>query len=755
MTDEFDTHSWEYQDSYSWSREYIVPGAPVCHICRVCRRPRSRRYHSEHPIPVDGVPPPPGICRRCRILPVDDTSSVGYPSNLRASHGIEPARRSLASDDESAKTFVVEESKDRELVQGGQAKRLRRHSVSYRYVEMAETPASPAAEEVEHGDSDTDGTDGSAVWIHPTRRGPTMSTDTWFKSRQSKSESVGAVPSKGGAASASGREEQATHTQNSTMTKNIDATIKEEIRQQLTREVQRIAREESIRYHEQSMKKHESPVSDERMRKIARDEVERYRQVERKMQAHGNVYAYGRLVPVNRSNDEGGRSSHVEQHKRSGAAASDAPARKGYRAAEVHKEVDSATIWHAGGRASSYSSSTSQALKLGASIIPLRTDASPVDGGKLKVSSMQQEPGRVSGSTPRGGSLGAPLLSNEMQIPQTSNTAQSQNRSWRTEAQIRVDPVDAESLLNEVQPSLHRHRDKASQAQRPLTPRSPEPPRRLQPPTPILDRTKPPDLPRGKRAELKPPVVDTIAMPRTPVSADFRNESPKTRPAVRLYYRHPEDSVPKSYRRPAERTMANDAATSPSLSRLSVDSQSGYGRISARRYSSDYHLESETYVYRRRPSPSEYMDELVSNTSRLKPRRSEGLSSRSASDVRSSRRDSIVDGARVADRSASFSPARQDTSDGSHVTSKTGDVRGKSSQTRSSPLIGVDQANHRGDAVPATQDAKLSRPKRGMLGPYAEDMRRRSESMKVHDGSMVSEDNRRTSHHDRRRRERR
>jgi hypothetical protein len=131
------------------------------------------------------------------------------------------------------------------------------------------------------------------------------------------------------------------------------------------------------------------------------------------------------------------------------------------------------------------------------------------------------------------------------------------------------------------------------------------------------------------------------------------------------------------------------------------------------------------------------------------------LSSRSASDMPSSRRDSIINGGTAAHRSASFSPVRHNTGNDSGATSKPGQALDRSSQTQSSPLMRASQVNRRSDAIPAMQGTNLSRPERGMLGPYAEDMRKRSESMKVHDGSMVSEDNRRTSHHDRRRRERR
>ncbi|QIW98173.1 hypothetical protein AMS68_003691 [Peltaster fructicola] len=51
-----------------------VFGKPMVtyHVCRICMRPRSDRYHREHPIAPNKVPPPPGICRRCRVVGTDE-----------------------------------------------------------------------------------------------------------------------------------------------------------------------------------------------------------------------------------------------------------------------------------------------------------------------------------------------------------------------------------------------------------------------------------------------------------------------------------------------------------------------------------------------------------------------------------------------------------------------------------------------------------------------------------------------------------
>ena len=60
-----------------------VPPLAVYHICRICIRPRSARYHREHPIPINGVPPPPGICRRCRVTRIVDEEIVAEPTVSR------------------------------------------------------------------------------------------------------------------------------------------------------------------------------------------------------------------------------------------------------------------------------------------------------------------------------------------------------------------------------------------------------------------------------------------------------------------------------------------------------------------------------------------------------------------------------------------------------------------------------------------------------------------------------------------------
>lgn len=66
-------------------------------------------------------------------------------------------------------------------------------------------------------------------------------------------------------------------------------------------DVRKIAREEIERYRDAYWK---TERSDSNIRRIAREEVERYRQAERKLEAHPDPYAHGRMVPAERRIEE-------------------------------------------------------------------------------------------------------------------------------------------------------------------------------------------------------------------------------------------------------------------------------------------------------------------------------------------------------------------------------------------------------------------------------------------------------------------
>ncbi|KAF2723128.1 hypothetical protein K431DRAFT_292850 [Polychaeton citri CBS 116435] len=103
----------------SYSNE--VTKLAIYHICRICLRSRSRRFHREHPIPADGVPPPPGICRRCRFLSesnstTGEATAEGHTSD-RARNSKARFRRSGSENDQASVESTVRGSTARQDVE--------------------------------------------------------------------------------------------------------------------------------------------------------------------------------------------------------------------------------------------------------------------------------------------------------------------------------------------------------------------------------------------------------------------------------------------------------------------------------------------------------------------------------------------------------------------------------------------------------------------------------------------------------------
>jgi hypothetical protein len=77
------------------------------HICRICLRPRSARYHYEHPIPADGLPPPPGICQRCRVSAVSDSNRLSDVTLQRQSNDLRMGVGCLVADSDYFSTQEI------------------------------------------------------------------------------------------------------------------------------------------------------------------------------------------------------------------------------------------------------------------------------------------------------------------------------------------------------------------------------------------------------------------------------------------------------------------------------------------------------------------------------------------------------------------------------------------------------------------------------------------------------------------------
>ncbi|PPJ59586.1 hypothetical protein CBER1_01156 [Cercospora berteroae] len=277
-----------------------VPPLAVYHICRVCLRQRSARYHRENPIPINGMAPPPGVCRRCQsparkgrgsIVEIVEESrsndirigiasfvpNAEYTTNTEARQ--RRARRLLTPDDwqeieviytEREATHAAERNRERHIasveipkdhvvykqVRGPTSSTMQRAPRAPDYVPALPPPPPPPSS------TQNISTRGSArvafetIEIPP----PPPPADVY------DSGPVHAyVPSKTSQQDPSGR---ATSSERVLWTREIRPDP------QLTQ------------------------LSESEIRKLAREEVVRYRQAERRVETHADPYAHGRMVEV-------------------------------------------------------------------------------------------------------------------------------------------------------------------------------------------------------------------------------------------------------------------------------------------------------------------------------------------------------------------------------------------------------------------------------------------------------------------------
>ena len=293
-----------------------VPPLAVYHICRLCLRPRSASYHQEHPIPINGLPPPPGICRRCRVLKVDE-QYIKEKAQDRKGSDIEIIRDSRSNEMRlglfqgiRGSDYVTreqwEDMRVRRLLQEAERQQTRDESskssevedIHYRHVRVREQVDCPTrAEQVASNvlpclpkpkthvySTAQDAID--QISSHSTERFVMKTYETSQRAATAKravveekaSHDVAQVesavhPSKTKALATA----KASPCANSSRSKS---TIRADAKVDL--EVPKPARSES------------------EIRRIAREEVIKYRQAERKLQAHPDPYAHGRMIPVER-----------------------------------------------------------------------------------------------------------------------------------------------------------------------------------------------------------------------------------------------------------------------------------------------------------------------------------------------------------------------------------------------------------------------------------------------------------------------
>ncbi|GAB7364460.1 hypothetical protein MBLNU230_g5270t1 [Neophaeotheca triangularis] len=268
------------------------------HICRICLKPRSRTYHLDHPIPVNGIPPPPGICSRCRVTDekVFTTSEVKV---LEESGPISIGVRAFVPLEGQVDARDVEVRGTRRALRVEH--RVPQAALGFGLADERIARARNAPEEIPMAAKSRRSKKIEAITVEGTTwRAPTIKPE-----RPSKSLSEDRYPGKESASFSSGEGEPAiAATAPSYKVRVVKGATTDNERLQEPRRKDIVA--SSRLDHARPLERTESDI-----RRIAREEVERYRQAERAMESHPTTYAHGRLVPVEREATEPTRRSRT------------------------------------------------------------------------------------------------------------------------------------------------------------------------------------------------------------------------------------------------------------------------------------------------------------------------------------------------------------------------------------------------------------------------------------------------------------
>ncbi|KAH9828847.1 hypothetical protein Tdes44962_MAKER09216 [Teratosphaeria destructans] len=314
--------------------KYDVPPLAVYHICRICLRPRSNRYHREHPIPVNGVPPPPGICRRCRVKKVEESGVVeedvveivkirderpGCPNLFQGgeSNEMRIGLSALIPDSDIVSADEASERRDREVLRKlergerlykvqevhkeSSADEEETRRIRYRHVYVRERSVSANPQEAA---GDVDGA--------PLPKPKTSASSTAQDAIDAVSLLCQEPVMTNATAAAASMEVQPTGTQQALTSAEAPPTIKlrgaDTVKAKTGKEASNKA--SSSTSYPASRSETKAPVkvmessqprfTEIDIRRMAREEVVKFRHAERKLEAHPDAYAHGRLIPVAR-----------------------------------------------------------------------------------------------------------------------------------------------------------------------------------------------------------------------------------------------------------------------------------------------------------------------------------------------------------------------------------------------------------------------------------------------------------------------
>nr|POF12993.1 hypothetical protein CFP56_10141 [Quercus suber] len=292
------------------------PPLAVYHICRICFRPRSARYHREHPIPLNGFPPPPGICRRCRVTSVEDTEKVDTVVQSE-SQDVRLGLRCLVPDDSYVSAEEMQEVRGRKILktlndgnrlvrEDKETKRTRKDSptkreknATYRYVMVRHKSASrtrPAA--VPKGKVAATSQEAIEASLSnkkhnvPPRKTATVAARTEVKAQADIKPTSKTDTSR----KSSPNSHEISQAKSSVL---ISSEAQSRIKIDDPRH-SNLPKSASRTTHSVAQVKVTAQPTESEIRRIAREEIEYYRQAERKIEAHRSAFAHGRMIPVER-----------------------------------------------------------------------------------------------------------------------------------------------------------------------------------------------------------------------------------------------------------------------------------------------------------------------------------------------------------------------------------------------------------------------------------------------------------------------
>ncbi|KAK0917299.1 hypothetical protein LTR57_012572 [Friedmanniomyces endolithicus] len=294
-----------------------VPPLAVYHICRICLRPRSTRYHCEHPIPINGVPPPPGICRRCRVSTVEEVAKVAVITQECESNKMKLGLAAFIPEEDYISNKEMKERRSRELLRSVERQLAedkstsesteRERGIVYRHVRVRETTSDPPPQvKTSVKSTAQDAIDAVSVRSQVGKTTIVVAgTSKAVGPSSEKTQSVDVPASRARASDAGFRQVGegviSTAPARDSETTQQKTKITAYAGSVCTQPASAHAPSTAIaRASATIVQPAQAERSEAEIRKIAREEIVRYRQAERKMEAHSDPYGHGRMIPVER-----------------------------------------------------------------------------------------------------------------------------------------------------------------------------------------------------------------------------------------------------------------------------------------------------------------------------------------------------------------------------------------------------------------------------------------------------------------------